>query len=102
MSRSSNISQAMADRLNALPALSGVETLVDKQKNILATVNLKVAKAGGMAVVIFYQGFDNPNAAASGLVSITRHYLVSIYAKLDVSNRIQLALCASKLGLSPH
>lgn len=29
-----------------------------------------------------------------------RNHLVSIYAKLDVSNRIQLALCASKLGLS--
>ena len=71
----------MADRLNALPALSGVETLVDKQKDILATVNLKVSKAGGMVVVIFYQGFDNPNAAASGSVSVKRHYLVSVYAK---------------------
>lgn len=28
-----------------------------------------------------------------------RNHLVSIYAKLDVSNRIQLALCASKMGL---
>ncbi|MFM2007953.1 MAG: hypothetical protein RLZZ09_3608 [Pseudomonadota bacterium] len=28
-----------------------------------------------------------------------RNHLVSIFAKLDVSNRIQLALCASKLGL---
>lgn len=29
-----------------------------------------------------------------------RNHLVSIYAKLDVSNRIQLALCASKMGLT--
>jgi DNA-binding NarL/FixJ family response regulator len=29
-----------------------------------------------------------------------RNHLVSIYAKLDVSNRIQLTLCASKLGIT--
>lgn len=29
-----------------------------------------------------------------------RNHLVSIYAKLDVSNRIQLALCASKMGIT--
>lgn len=29
-----------------------------------------------------------------------RNHLVSIYAKLDVSNRIQLALCASKMGIA--
>jgi hypothetical protein len=81
MSRSANIAAAMAARLNALPALSGVETLVDKQKAILPTINLKLAKAGGMVIVIFYQGFDNTSAAASGLVTITRHYLVSVYAR---------------------
>ena len=81
MSKALNIADAMAARLNALLTLPAGMTLVDRQKDIRAEVAAKVAKAGGAAAVILYEGFSNSSPASSSQLRITRRYTVTIYSK---------------------
>ena len=81
MSKSVTIAQAMADRLNALATLPDVEALVWRQKELASELAAKLGKATGAVVVILYEGFANPNANASGQLSVARRYTVTIFAK---------------------
>lgn len=80
MSKALDIADHIAAHLNGLPALTGVTTLVDRQKDLTAEIGLKVAKIGG-CVTILYSGFTNPDAAGGGLPRVLRRYDVTIYAK---------------------
>lgn len=81
MSKAMDIADLMAARLNALATLPGVETIVDRQKDIAAMVATKVAKAGASVITILYEGFTNADGRRSGNVAVIRRYTATIYAK---------------------
>ena len=81
MSKSLQIADAMAARLNAHLTLGNVSTVVDRQKDIASEINKRVLKAGGAVIVILFEGFTNASGAVSGQTSVTRRYTVSIYSK---------------------
>lgn len=81
MSKAITIAEAMVDRLNALSTLPGISAFVDRQKDVVSEVAKRVAIGSGAAIVVLYEGFSNPTANASGSVSVTRRYTVSVYSK---------------------
>lgn len=81
MSKAIDIADAMAARINAIPGVSEDIALVDRQKNIQAEVATRVNKSTGAAITILYEGFSNSATNASGLLTITRRYSVSLYAR---------------------
>lgn len=81
MSKAIDIAEAMASRINALSGVPANVALVDRQKNIQVEVANRVAKMGGSAIIILYEGFSNPSAMASGSLNITRRYTVTLYAR---------------------
>lgn len=81
MSKSLQIADAMAARLNAHMNLGNVLAVVDRQKDIAAEINKRVLKAGGAVIVILFEGFTNASGAVSGQTSVTRRYTVSVYSK---------------------
>ena len=74
MSKSLQIAEAMAARLNAHLTLGNVSTVVDRQKDIASEINKRVLKAGGAVIVILFEGFTNASGAVSGQTSVTRRY----------------------------
>lgn len=86
MSKANDIAAAMAVKLNAATALGGVEALVDRQLDITTEIskrlNLARGKSAGKGamITIFYLGFDNADNSGAQTPTITRNYLVSIYA----------------------
>jgi hypothetical protein len=81
MSKAMDIADAIAARINVNMRLPDVSAFVDRQKDVRAEVAKRVAKAGGAAIVILYEGFSN--SASNGAVNpnITRRYTVTIFAK---------------------
>lgn len=86
MSKAITIATAMTAHLNAVPALAGVEAIVDRQLEIATEIEKRVfltmgkAKGKGAMITVFYSGFENPTASAANAPVVTRNYLVSIYA----------------------
>jgi len=66
MSRVMDIAEAMATRLESRPALAGVDVIVDRQKDLVATVSKAVGKAKGSAITILWEGFGVPDPDSPG------------------------------------
>lgn len=81
MSKALTIADALAARLNGLSALSGVETFVDRQKDVAVEVAKRVGKATGGCVTILFEGFTNSDPRQSGLPSVTRRYTATVYSR---------------------
>jgi hypothetical protein len=85
MSKAYEIAAGMAAHLNAVAALDGVESIVDRQLDIATEIQKRVflmaakGRGKGAMISIFYTGFQNPDASAAATPNITRTYLVSIY-----------------------
>lgn len=56
MSAAMNLATAIQTRLQSLALLSGVDVLIDRQKDIESEVDTAVAKVEGICVTIFYSG----------------------------------------------
>lgn len=86
MSKALDIATAMAAHLNAVATLAGVEAIVDRQLDIATEVQKRVfltrGKSGGKGamITVFYLGFDNPDASGAAAATVTRNYLVTVYA----------------------
>lgn len=86
MSKANDIAEAMAAQLNAAAGLAGVEALVDRQLDIATEIAKRLQLARGKSagkgamITIFYLGFDNSDNSGAQAPTITRNYLVSIYA----------------------
>jgi hypothetical protein len=81
MSKAITIAEAMAARINVQMTLPDVSAFVDRQKDLLAEINLRVAKAGGAAIAILFEGFSNADTSSSVNLTVLRRYTVTIYAK---------------------
>lgn len=79
MSSALDIADAIKTRLEGSAGLAGIEILVDRQKDIAATVALKVGKLGN-CVVILWQGHAVRDADASG-PALDLNYTVSVYSR---------------------
>jgi hypothetical protein len=81
MSKINTIAEAMAERLNAEIYLQDVVAVVSRQKDLASTLQAKVLKAGGAAIVIQFEGFSNPSANSPVHPTVTRRYTATIYTK---------------------
>lgn len=57
--------EALATRLRAVPKLTGIEVIVDRQGDLDAMIGKAVNKAKGAAIVLALAGWDEPDAQAA-------------------------------------
>lgn len=81
MSRSLDIADAIAARLKQVATLPGLSIIVWRQQELQAEVDRLVMRNSGMALVIAFLGFDNPNGQVTGQATVTRRYSLAILAK---------------------
>lgn len=89
MSQALDISELIRTRLLTAPVagelptpldITGLEVIVDRQKDILSEVTKAVAKAKGTAIVILYEGFKVDDEDA-GQPRLTGTYNVCVWSK---------------------
>lgn len=89
MSKSLDISELIRTRLLTAPVagelptpldITGLDVIVDRQKDILSDVTKAVAKAKGTAIVILFEGFKTDDADA-GQPRLTNTYNVCVWSK---------------------
>jgi hypothetical protein len=73
MSALSTTADGIKTVLEGAAALAGIGVIVDRQKNIVSKIQAAINKAGGNAVVIFFEGYDvtDSNAARRVRASYT-------------------------------
>lgn len=71
--RFTRIAERMQARLETWPALQGAPVVVDRQHDIDAEVGEAVAKAQGLCLTIFFEGFLNNNTEADALAPALRY-----------------------------
>jgi hypothetical protein len=71
--------EALAAYLETVLALAGIDVVVARQKDLLASVELAAGKAAGTCVVVAWLGGSNANRSAATLVMGGR-YSVSVWA----------------------
>ena len=87
MSLSLDIADAIAARLKLQSTLPGLSIIVWRQQDLKAEVDRLVMRNSGMALIIAYLGFDNPNGQVTGQATVTRRYSLAILAKPVLLNR---------------
>lgn len=86
MSKSLDIAEAMATRLRSTAPISCMSVMVWKQQDLKSEIDRLVLRNGGMAIVILFLGFDNPDGAVTGQATTRRRYSVAILSQPIVSN----------------
>jgi len=99
MSRSLDIADAMAARLRQVVSLPGLSIVVWRQQDLKAEIERLTARNGGMAMILVFTGFDNPDGAVLGNATATRRYTLTILAKpVLASPRLPTAAQALELA----
>lgn len=89
MSKALDHAELIATRLATAPAtgerettvnLPAIDIIVDRQKNVLSDITKAVAKAGGTAIVILWQGFTTIDKNASA-PRLAHRYTITVYSK---------------------
>lgn len=71
---------AIKARLEAITELSGIDVLVDRQKDLRSEFTRSMAKAKGAAIIIFFSGYDSHEPGVTGS-EVTSEYSVWIWSK---------------------
>lgn len=70
--------------LEAVAELEGIGIVVDRQKNVAARISEAVARAGGNAITIFFEGYDVPDVNAQRRVRAS--YSIKTYSLPIIEN----------------
>lgn len=90
MSRWLDRADALKTYLEGLPALDGIDIIVDRQKDVAALVANAIGKAKGACVTILWTGGTNPNPEAAEL-KMGGTFVVRIYSRPVVAEAAELA-----------
>lgn len=82
-----DVAEDMARRLRGINALTGVEVIVDRQKDVRAAIAVAVAKATGCAITILWTGAQNKDTRAEYTYRSGGSYTLRVWAKPIIAGR---------------